>query len=378
MTAITASKYAFQYVGSPRSEAAQLRSLDFDGPLEVAQDHMLAVLLPDALEDAATAGTKTITTHFMRGGLMEGYLLDADVRKGGMHFSIKLSRSATLIKDLDEGGMDWTPIHGEADVAIPAAIVRIVAIMVTWPQAKRMIANGDVIYDGNWDNAATDTWYDWMAPDLLISSGGGMPAVGQFMNLTPGCYHDSAGHDGGRQSQEFLNLLEHIPGAIGRDISGLPHQAQAAAIAKWVRQTMRPANYTQYVGAKEAITEIERRAGSTPAERFEELFRVEWRKAHKSLSHLWPHEVQDVVSQTAALAIKLNVGDTSDGLTPYLVEALCDCLKPLMAFAVSPSNAGRATEVVRAHKDGDKSPEGEQLSAEAKQELQENSRSGRG
>ena len=111
-TPITASKYAIKHVGNPTTDAARLKSLDFDGPLVVASDHMLAVLLPEALESAASAGDKTITTHMMQAGLMEGYILDARTRKGGMHFSCKVDRCATLVKDLDEHGMDWTPILG--------------------------------------------------------------------------------------------------------------------------------------------------------------------------------------------------------------------------------------------------------------------------
>ena len=157
--------------------------------------------------------------------------------------------------------------------------------------------------------------------------------------------------------------------SVGRDISAMPQQSQAAAVAKWIRKTARPTPYTLHVSAQDAVTEVERRAGATEAERFQELFVVEWRKAHTVLNQLWPHEVHDVVAQTASLAIKLNVGDTSDGLTPYLVSALCDHIKPYLAFAVSPSNHGRSTELVKAINDKSKD---DGITAEARQQLQEN------
>ena len=264
---ITDPMYAFHYIGRPASESAQLKTLGFDGPLVVASDHKMAVMLPDALDDAPTAGEKIVPMSRMHGGMTEAYIYDNDIRKGGMHMVITLSRSATMVKDMDEHGMDWTPIYGDATVAWPKAIARMVATMKTMSDAQRTILFGDVIYhSAHWDNAGTDTWYDWMNPDVLMANGGGMKAVQQFANITPACYNNTADHDG-RASEDFKSLLLQISMSVGRDISAMPQQSQAAAVAKWIRKTARPTPYTLHVSAQDAVTEVERRAGATEAER---------------------------------------------------------------------------------------------------------------
>ena len=43
------TKYRFEYTGGATSKTARMRSLAANGKLWVAKDHVLAVLLPDAL-----------------------------------------------------------------------------------------------------------------------------------------------------------------------------------------------------------------------------------------------------------------------------------------------------------------------------------------
>ena len=63
----------------------------------------------------------------LEAGLIAGGLLDRDVSDGGIHFAMEASRCAKFFADLDDAGMDWSPIRGGAKTAVPKAVARLTA-----------------------------------------------------------------------------------------------------------------------------------------------------------------------------------------------------------------------------------------------------------
>ena len=49
--------------------------------------------------------------------------------------------------------------------------LRLVEAAKNLPLDKRLIKAADMLFDGNKDDAATGTWYDWMSPSKLVSGG---------------------------------------------------------------------------------------------------------------------------------------------------------------------------------------------------------------
>ena len=121
--------YAFKYVGNVTSEAAIVKSLKGGGPMVVANDHLLVTMLPDAFEDAATAGHKNVHMQQLEAMSMDGLLFERDVSNGGTHLIVVKDRWIALFRDVDTGGMDTTPIAGDATVAIPIAAQRMAATL---------------------------------------------------------------------------------------------------------------------------------------------------------------------------------------------------------------------------------------------------------
>ena len=230
---------------------------------------------------------------------------------------------------------------------------------------KRILTEDDVFYDDDPQSAGTGTWYDFMSPGLLTGGDGGPEIVAHFMSVTPYCFFKGA--EDGRKSDEFIGIIEQIGGSVGRDISSLPPGAQAAAVAAWFKKTRPPKNMTPYIA--EVTLEIERRAASSPAERFEPILAGNWRE-YKPLSILWPQEVDEVLTTIGALANSLGISGLANGITPQIMDSLVTTLHDIISYAVSPTNAERTTEVVNAHRNASRDSADKELSTQAKHQLQ--------
>jgi hypothetical protein len=359
-------KFEIKYVGNPRSQDEKLASLASPGTLLVAKEHVLAKLLPDALDVESHSPAVGITIGDLHTMMLPGALLDGEAAKNGVHLAVEADRFAHLLHSLDEAGFDWTPIKGPLAQAATAATRRITAAMVLLPEEKRLIKESETMYHGSETNPATESWYDWVTPQMLMASGGGMPALAEFLALVPDAIYD--GTPGGREDGNFQAAVEQIAASVGRDISALGYGAQGAAVAAWFKRTRPPDGLASYV--EDAMMEVERRAGSTPAERFEPLFVTGWRSAYPMLGKLWPDPVADIVTDTGALASTMGIS-VAGGLTAQIIKAVTNELADHIAFATSDDNATRTAEVRRAMKlaeqGGDKK---EDLSADAKAQLQ--------
>ena len=359
---------SFSFAGNPSTNAAKLKALAHGGPLVVATDHRLHAMMPDAFNDAASAG-KTVLMADFEAMVMDAMLIDSEITKDGVHFVVQPARYKQLLAELgNTGNMDWSAIQGSMDEVFPIAKERFVPVIKALPAEKRTISAADVIYDGSKDDAQTGTWYDWLTPAVLMASGGGMPALAQFRAIARNGFCKET--DGGRKADDFTDLLTQISGSVGRDVSAISQAGQAAAVAAWVRKTQPPSNFTVYIS--NPTVEVERRAAESIAERFEPLFIVGWRGAYPSLSELWPKEVTEVTTQTAGLASCLGAGGLDGGVTPQGMTALITVLNEYKAFATSSDNEARTVEVVRAYKQA-ASGHKEEMSADAKAELQSDS-----
>ena len=307
----------------------------------LAADSKWATLLPDVVDKTAHAPRVMLNYVDIQAMAIPGMIIDMDMLDGGVHFAAKLTRLAQLTKDLDEDGFDWTPIPGPAAIAMTVAAERVFAGITALPAEKRRLAFADVLYSTtDYADAGTDSWYDYMTPRTLMAGDGGATCLAQFCSMMPGAFNGEA--DGGRESGEFQSRLTQMAGSVGRDISAMEHDAQAAAVAGWCKQTRPPRELQLYV--EDAALEIDRRAGATVAERYMPLFAVGWRHAYPLLRQLWPGEVHDPVTATAALATSLGVIGVGHGLSPQVVVALLSTLEDYISFAERDTNSQRSSE----------------------------------
>ena len=70
------SKYALSYVGGHTTDAARVKSLTGAGPLTIATDHVLALMLPDAWEVDTTTGRVDISQNDVHEFIIPGAMFD--------------------------------------------------------------------------------------------------------------------------------------------------------------------------------------------------------------------------------------------------------------------------------------------------------------
>ena len=132
---ITNVKYVFEYTSGPATDDGALASLTEDGPLLIASDHVVSSMLPDALVSATAPNKFIVATQDLLVASFGGFLLDAALRKACMHFTPRNTRWAKLMQDLDEAGLDTSPIPGDWDTAWPTFHDRLLATLLTLPVA---------------------------------------------------------------------------------------------------------------------------------------------------------------------------------------------------------------------------------------------------
>ena len=82
--------------------------------------------------------------------------------RGGVHFALRVTRVAKLLAEVDQAGMDWSPIRGPASEAVPIAVARFTSVVRALSDDQRTITSADVLYDDQPEDAATGTWYDYV------------------------------------------------------------------------------------------------------------------------------------------------------------------------------------------------------------------------
>ena len=356
-------RYAIAFLGKPTTAAAKRTALEGEALVELSANHVLARTLPEAFDVDSHQGLVTVPLATMHYLVLGGMTMDALPFGAGVHFALDPARLAKLFKDLDAAGTAWEPIKGQKEDALPKAATFLSNAISDLPLDQRNITISDLIYDDDPDNAQTDSWYDHLMPSMFASGEGGMDMLAQWGCITPEAFSASA--TGGRGDDIFTNATAQIESSVGRDISALPHPAQAAAVVRWFLLTRAPPGLEHFV--VNATMEIERRAGSTIAERFEPLFTLHWRETYNLLAQLWPHPVSAIVIDTAGLMVSLGITSGSEGITPHGVRALITALHEYVPFATGSSNAERTKQVIHAHKHAD---DDKDESADTKAQLQ--------
>ena len=237
--------------------------------------------------------------------------------------------------------MTWEPIEGINVIAFPKAARAITSALRTLPDDQRLLVHGDFLYDSaDAANAETETWFDAMTVQLLISGDvNGMEMLAQFGSIIPDWFTKE-----NRESDEFVSAIAQIQGSVGRDISSLPIRAQAAVIAQWTKRTKAPPDMEPYT--LDPSLEIERRACSDEQSRFAPLFRMGWRNAYPFLNKLWLGDVDDILINTSGLLISFGIAAGS--VTPQSMRALSIAIKDYEAFANNEERTGHSAGHPRA------------------------------
>ena len=120
------ARYDYHYdCTGAASKAAIFKSMVYDGPLKLAAEHMVVIMMPDALEDGAAAGQKIASQTLFHSLAMPSMVMEHEVANNGMHFKLTKVRVAKLFRDVDTAGtINLTPIPGGPEVAIQIAIKR--------------------------------------------------------------------------------------------------------------------------------------------------------------------------------------------------------------------------------------------------------------
>ena len=265
---IAGTRYAVAFLGKPTTAADKRTAPEGEALLEMSAEHVLARTLPEAFHVDSHQGRVTVPLATMHYLVLGGMTMDALPFGAGVHFALDPARLAKLFKDLDAAGTAWEPIKGHKEDAFPKAATFLSNAIADLPLDQRNITISDLIYDDDPDNAQTDSWYDHLTPRMFASGEGGMDMLAQWSSITPEAFSASA--TGGRGDDTFTNAIAQITSSVGRDISALPHPAQAAAAVRWLLLTRAPPWLEHFV--VNATMEIERRAGTTIAERFEPFF----------------------------------------------------------------------------------------------------------
>ena len=152
-TTISDTRYAVKFVGDPAGDAARSKSLAGLGPLLIAKDHIMARILPDAFDRESYAPDVVIHSTDVACAFFTNAAFATELADSGVHFAVKPGRWAAAFKDVDDNGLDVTPISGEAEDAFPDAAGRISSAFKTLPLAKRIFGMDDVLFDGDPNDA---------------------------------------------------------------------------------------------------------------------------------------------------------------------------------------------------------------------------------
>ena len=97
-----------------RGAAARGRN-EYAGSVLIAKEHTMAILMPDAWNDAADGG-KDVPLTETQAMLLQHADWDDDALDVGMHFAVGENRLAEFIQDIDHD-LDKTPITGSGEAA---------------------------------------------------------------------------------------------------------------------------------------------------------------------------------------------------------------------------------------------------------------------
>ena len=84
----TSTSTTFKYVGGPTTDANRSKSLTYNGPLLKSPDHVIAKLIPEALDVTSNAPLVTVQQRDMEYLITGSTLFDSQLYDLGMHGAI--------------------------------------------------------------------------------------------------------------------------------------------------------------------------------------------------------------------------------------------------------------------------------------------------
>ena len=142
---VTHALYAVGYIGNPTSDSARMKTLAGAGPLLLAQEHMLVVMLPEAFDRTSQAPKVVVNLTDLHSLLFGGLLFDGDLVDKGAHLAVRAARLAKLFKDAAEAGMPMGPIAGTLEQAWLILKSRFFNAILSLSAADRTIAHADAM-----------------------------------------------------------------------------------------------------------------------------------------------------------------------------------------------------------------------------------------
>ena len=118
----TMNRYKFTCAGGAADVATRLDNAGQAGPLHIAPEHMLADMLPDALDKELAPPNVVVFISDINGLILGGMLFGDDMLELGVHWAWAYEPLAAIFQALDQTNMDKTPIKGKYDIAYPIAV----------------------------------------------------------------------------------------------------------------------------------------------------------------------------------------------------------------------------------------------------------------
>ena len=254
------------------NDGAKRSSLTADGPLLVASEHWLSVVLGPVLPPPLANGDRSVSMRMSLYIVEEELLFDDAVQRMCPSWSIRTAKLSTLMLAAVEAGLDWTPVvstsleHGAA-----MAKARITSVIKSLPFDVRAVTAADVL--GPPAGLHLGNFWQAMSCRLLFQAGDSNNAMWvQFRCSFAYCF------DGAElQGPEFGALEAMMQPLCGASFPALPPAAQAAMVARTLRRTRAPPELLFFVHASACILELDRRAEPSESARFLPLFESNWR-----------------------------------------------------------------------------------------------------
>ena len=236
--------------------AAQLASMNEEGPLFVGPQHFIAVTLDGLLPAAAAPNDVPVTLRMTEHVVSGCAIIDAVLLKSCYLWQMNPARLATFFQDADAAGISWDKVEATGlEMGVEELRQRFSKLELSYDQ--RVVRQADVTTP-----PPVVGYLGHISGSALVGSDTDPEVLFQLKALMTGHYNTAS-----CTSLQSTDLQATLLASVGRDISHLPLVAQGALVVGMVRRTRQPKGYTIYPGDYGAcLVEATRRAGSTQSE----------------------------------------------------------------------------------------------------------------
>ena len=212
--------YAMAVTGDPRTLAATYKAMADGATMTLAKEHVLGTMIGHVLKAGPTADKLEVSYVAVRSATAGITKYSPNAAEFGQHAFVGATRFSQIMQVLDEAGLDSTRADVE-NISEAYAVIckRFKEAAANVPRDKLLIIETDLMCDGDSHNAGTDTFFDHFTLGGWSLGEGEASVEKVALQIFSGA-HRATGR-GGRNSDEFTELLEAIKSAVGRDISAL-------------------------------------------------------------------------------------------------------------------------------------------------------------